>query len=198
MQGIRKLETPWLDRMNRKTIPAKPATQTEPVLPAEALAAVMADHHEKGYDKAEIDRLYKELTGRDYRGRTRAQWDNGETPTTAVDLTQFNYGRCLPWHNYLKAHDGKKPPEYLRTDYLWQAIAERMLQFKTAEWELSMAMMAVRTADNEQEFTQALAKLKAARAANDILGIDATYNQANMPGDPAEIEPENYEYGVNI
>jgi len=181
MQGIRKLETPWLDRMNRKTIPAKPATQTEPVLPAEALAAVMADHHEKGYDKAEIDRLYKELT-----------------EPAPIDRTQFNYGRCLPWHNYLKAHDGKKPAEYLRTDYLWQAIAERMLQFKTAEWELSMAMMAVRTADNEQEFTQALAKLKAARAANDILGIDATYNQANMPGDPAEIEPENYEYGVNI
>ena len=173
MQGITKFTgSPWLEHMNRKTMPAKPATQSEVTAP-EVVAAVMADCHEKGYDAAELNRLYRELT---------------EQKPSTIDRTQFNYGRCLPWKTRTET-----PAEYLRTQYLWKAIAERMAQFSAAEWELGQALAAVEHADNAAEYTAAIAKLKAVRAANDLLGIDWTYNQANMPA-----EPEDYTYGENI
>lgn len=175
MQGIRHIgwghsaPSQVAKRRAAKLIPAKPATQST---------------------DSETDVLYRELTGRDYRGRTRAQWDNGETPTK-VDRAQFNYGRCLPWMNYRKGHDGKKPAEYLRTEYILYSVQRRAAILSDAVWNLEMALKAVRDADNETEFQNALTKLRAARAANDVLGIDGTYNQANMPGDPAEPEGEN-------
>lgn len=115
------------------------------------------------------------------------------TQSNNPDLTQFNYGRCLPWFEYLASHEGKGPAEYLRTEYLQEAIARRALELSTAAWDLQMALREVRTADNGAEFHLAISKLRLARIACDKIGLDGTYNQANMPHEPAD-----YRYGENL
>jgi hypothetical protein len=94
----------------------------------------------------------------------------------------FNYGRGLPWH---KLTDGgrKLPQEYIRTEALRAAVAARQSILSAAEWELGQALSHVRQADTEDEMERALAALRDVRAKNDPIGIDGTFNVANMPSD---------------
>lgn len=130
------------------------------------------DHWPKSRLAVETDELYRELTGND---------------PPAVDRQTYNYGRCLPW-----ARLGANA-EYLRTQSLYEAMSDRAHRLSQATWELSEALRRVRHADTLPEYYEATAALKAARVAYDLLGIDSTYNSANMPN-----EPEDYIYGENI
>lgn len=94
----------------------------------------------------------------------------------------FNYGRNLPW--YALTSGGRNPPqEYVRTELLRAAIAKRQNILSGAEWALSEALTFVRNAETQAELERALADLARVRVANDPLGIDGTFNQANMPSD---------------
>ncbi len=95
-----------------------------------------------------------------------------------VPRREFNYGRTKPWLERTET-----PQEYLRTELLLKAICERALSLSSAAWELEMALRDVRNAETDGEYQLAVATLRTVRAANDVLGIDATFNTANMPGD---------------
>lgn len=109
-----------------------------------------------------------------------------ETQPSRISRASFNYGRNLPW--YALTSGGSNPPqEYVRTELLRAAIAKRQNVLSGAEWALSEALTFVRNAETQAELERALADLARVRAANDPLGIDGTFNQANMPSDAQPI-----------
>jgi hypothetical protein len=128
-------------------------------------------------EPSETDRLYKELTGKEPK---------------PVDTTQYNYGRNIPWFKL------GPTPEYHRTYALARALAAAAQKLSQASWELDEACKHVRNAQDMGERARAMSALAPARTVNDLLGIDGTFNQANMPDDYKPSEPEDYVFGENI
>lgn len=108
------------------------------------------------------------------------------TAMPLVDRKAFNYGRGLAWSK-MTANGENPPQEYVRTDMLAAAIEKRRLVLSQAAWALTEAMSYCRQAETDEELQAALADLRRVRAANDPLGIDGTFNVANMPDDASPI-----------
>ncbi len=92
----------------------------------------------------------------------------------------YNYGAALGRAALTLAQE----LEVKRTEVLLKAVEARRLAYSDAAWALEMAIRDVLHGTTAEEQTAAVAKLKSARQANDVLGIDSTYNVANMPTAP--------------